>query len=281
MRVFDIMDDSYTFPLTSPIVRILQITDPHLFASDDGELLGVNTTQSFQAVLNAIEQDLFDYDFILATGDLVQDHNREAYHRFAKMVKPLAKPIFWVEGNHDLQPQMSNALSLYAQMQPEKHILAGDFWQVILLDSHVEGVPGGALSTSQLDFLKAKLETYPERYSLIVLHHNILPTNSAWLDQHSLANVDQLAEILKPYPRAKAILHGHIHQEVDKLWKGYRVLATPSTCIQFKPNCNNFTLDPVPQGWREICLNLDGSIDTRVKRLDCNDFLPNFNALGY
>ncbi|AUI67200.1 MULTISPECIES: 3',5'-cyclic-AMP phosphodiesterase [Glaesserella] len=275
------MDDSYTFPLNTPIVRILQITDPHLFASDEMELLGVNTTKSFQAVLDAIKKDPFDYDFILATGDLVQDHNREAYHRFAKMVKPLEKPIFWVEGNHDLQPQMGNALALYSQIQPAKHILAGDFWQIILLDSHIEGLPRGELSSSQLDFLRMKLDAHPERYSLIVLHHNILPTNSAWLDQHSLSNANQLAEVLKHYPKAKAILHGHIHQEMDKLWQGCRVLATPSTCIQFKPNCHNFTLDILPQGWRELCLNLDGSIDTRVKRLDCNDFLPDFKSLGY
>lgn len=275
------MDNSYTFPSSTPIVRILQITDPHLFASDDGELLGVNTTKSFQAVLNAIQESAFNYDFILATGDLVQDHNREAYHRFAKMVKPLAKPIFWVEGNHDLQPQMSNALSLYAQIQPAKHILAGDYWQIILLDSHLEGLPRGELSHTQLEFLRNKLTAYPDRYSLIVLHHNILPTNSAWLDQHSLINADALAEVLKPFPKAKAILHGHIHQAVDKLWNGCRVLATPSTCIQFKPNCNNFTLDRLPQGWRELHLNLDGSIDTQVKRLNCNDFLPDFKSLGY
>lgn len=275
------MDNSYTFPSNSPIVRILQITDSHLFASDDCELLGVNTTKSFQAVLNAIQKGSFAYDFILATGDLVQDHNREAYHRFAKMVKPLEKPIFWVEGNHDIQPQMSNALSLYSQVNPAKHILAGDFWQIILLDSHIDGVPRGELSRAQLDFLKRKLEDYPERYSLIVLHHNILSTNSVWLDQHSLTNSDELAAVLKPFPKVKAIIHGHIHQAVDSLWKGYRVLATPSTCIQFKPHCNNFTLDTVAQGWRELCLNLDGSIDTQIKRLDCNDFLPNFKALGY
>lgn len=51
------MDDSYIFPLSSPIIRILQITDSHLFASDTCELLGVNTTQSFQAVLNMIDHE--------------------------------------------------------------------------------------------------------------------------------------------------------------------------------------------------------------------------------
>lgn len=275
------MGEPYRFERESGSVNLLHITDPHLFSNREGQLLGVNTTQSFQAVLDAIGQTSFEYDLILATGDLVQDHNREAYHRFAQMVKPLAKPLFWLEGNHDIQPQMGNALSLYAQIQPQKQILVGKHWQVILLDSHVEGYPYGLLSRSQLDFLNSALSAYPERYSLIALHHNVLPTQSAWLDQHTLRNAEQLAEVLFPFKQVKALLHGHIHQEVDSFWKGYRVLATPSTCIQFKPNCRDFTLDIVPQGWRELTLHADGSITSRVQRLATNDFLPNFFATHY
>lgn len=262
-------------------IRLIQITDPHLFSNEKEELLGVNTTRSFQAVLDAIIATPFDYDLALATGDLVQDHNREAYHRFAQMVKPLNKPLFWLEGNHDTQPQMGAALDLYAHIRPYKHILLGNYWQIILLDSHIENIPKGKLSQSQLDFLVKALSLNPERYTLIALHHNILPTQSAWLDQHSLTNREQLAEALFPFKRVKALLHGHIHQQVDDLWKGYRILATPSTCIQFKPNSYHFALDPLPQGWRELTLYPDGKIETDVRRLASNQFLPNFDTWGY
>ncbi|QGM81518.1 3',5'-cyclic-AMP phosphodiesterase [Otariodibacter oris] len=275
------MKGAYELPSASPIVRILQITDPHLFATPDGQLLGVPTVKSFQAVLDAIQKEAFDYEIILATGDLVQDHNREAYHRFGQMVKQLKKPLFWIEGNHDLQPQMSNALGIYAQIQPHRHILLSNNWQVVLLDSHVFGKPGGKLSKSQLAWLAETLKNNAERYTLVVLHHNILPTNSAWLDQHSLSNPEQLADVLSDFPNVKAILHGHIHQEVDKKWMDYRVLATPSTCIQFKPNCDKFTLDIKSPGWRELNLMPNGVIKTVVKRLEDACFLPNFSATGY
>lgn len=274
------MDNYYSFDERDAPVRLIQITDPHLFSDAQRDLLGVNTTDSFQAVLEAVLDTPFDYDFVLATGDLVQDHNREAYHRFAQMVKPLEKPVFWLEGNHDIQPQMHDALGLYQQIQPHKQILAGKYWQIVLLDSHIEGVPRGALSQTALDFLQACLRRFPERYALIALHHNILPTNSAWLDQHSLANPEQLAEVLFPFKQVKALIHGHIHQQVDSLWKGYRLFATPSTCIQFKPHCHDFTLDPLPQGWRELTLLPNGTIETTVKRLS-RAFLPNFGANGY
>ncbi|MDI5829785.1 hypothetical protein MJN51_39885, partial [Salmonella enterica subsp. enterica serovar Kentucky] len=43
--------------------------------------------------------------------------------------------------------------------------------------------------------------------------------------------------------RVKYLLCGHIHQELDLDWNGRRLLASPSTCVQFKPHCANFTLD--------------------------------------
>lgn len=280
------MQDAYAFPDLASAVRVVQLTDPHLFAEHDGRLLGVPTTASFQAVLSAVkiaaDNRHFPFDFLLATGDLVQDHNPQAYHRFAEMVRPLAKPLFWLEGNHDTQPKMGETLSHYAQIQPHKQILVGNHWQILLLDSHIEGVPKGALSAQTLDWLASKLSVFSDRFTLIALHHNILPTGSAWLDQHSLANPEALAAVLAPFrSQIKGILHGHIHQAVDSEWQGFRILATPSTCIQFKPNCDEFTLDTQPPGWRELTLHPNGQLETTVKRLDFGSFLPDFAGKGY
>lgn len=274
------MESLPAFLPTDSVVRLLQITDPHLFAAADGLLLGVNTCESFQAVLNAIQARAFDYQLVLATGDLVQDHNEAGYHRFAEMVRCLQKPVFWVEGNHDIQPKMGEILPCYPQIRADKQILVGKHWQIVLLDSQVFGSPHGALSPLQLDFLAKALRAVPDRFALIVLHHNLLPTNSAWLDQHSLRNLQELETVVKAFPQVKAFLHGHIHQAVDKMWLDYRVLATPSTCIQFKPDCHQFTLDLQAPGWREISLLPDGTLETSVQRLD-EMFLPDTSLTGY
>lgn len=275
------MNTFYQLGKHEPVVRLVQITDQHLFSDSNETLLDVNTYQSFQAVLTEIQQSNFSFDAVLATGDLVQDYQISAYHRFAEMVKPLNKPVFWLEGNHDIQPKMSLQLGLYAHIQADKQILAGHKWQILLLNSQVSNAASGKLCRDQLAWLQQKLSELPERFALVALHHNILPTNSAWLDQHSLKNSDELAEVLSQFTNVKAILHGHIHQEVDNVWNNIRVLATPSTCIQFKPNCDTFTLDLLPQGWREIELWEDGRIETNVKRLNSNEFLPDFGATGY
>ena len=41
-----------------------------------------------------------------------------------------------------------------AQIQAVEHVLLGEHWQMILLDSQVVGVPHGRLSDQQLNYLK-------------------------------------------------------------------------------------------------------------------------------
>ena len=275
------MLNTYQYNTQQDVFRIVQITDPHLFQDTNGELLGINTQASFSQVLSEIQQQQYDYDLVLATGDLVQDNSDEGYLRFRQEVKALNnKMVFWIPGNHDFQPKMFEILK-EETVSAKKHILLGDKWQILLLDSQVQGVPHGQLEAEELDWLKLKLQEYPERYSLVVLHHHLLSTGSAWLDQHNLRNANELAEVLAPFKNVKALLYGHIHQQVDSEWLGYQVMATPSTCIQFKADSNTFALDVAQPGWREIDLHADGHIETRVKRIQQASCLPNMQVEGY
>ena len=275
------MLNTYQYNTQQDVFRIVQITDPHLFKDTNGELLGINTQASFSQVLSEIQQQQYDYDLVLATGDLVQDNSDEGYLRFRQEVKALNnKMVFWIPGNHDFQPKMFEILK-EDSVSAKKHILLGDKWQILLLDSQVQGVPHGQLEAEELDWLKLKLQEHPERYSLVVLHHHLLSTGSAWLDQHNLRNANELAEVLAPFKNVKALLYGHIHQQVDSEWLGYQVMATPSTCIQFKADSNTFALDVAQPGWREIDLHADGHIETRVKRIQQASFLPNMQVEGY
>ncbi len=128
------------------------------------------------------------------------------------------------------------------------------------------GVPHGELSDFQLEWLEHKLAEAPERYTLLLLHHHPLPAGCSWLDQHSLRNAGALDSALSAPAAGEASLCGHIHQELDLDWNGRRMMATPSTCVQFKPHCANFTLDTVSPGWRWLELHPDGTLTTEVCR---------------
>lgn len=266
------------------VVRILQITDTHLFADTANTLLGINTHQSYHAVLDAILEQNLPVDLIVATGDLVQDQSPQAYQHFAQGIELIPAPCVWLPGNHDYQPAMVNSLKI-AGISCAKEILIGREWQILMLDSQLQDVPHGELSDQQLEWMKKCLDSQPQRTTLIMLHHHPLPSGCTWLDQHSLRNSHILAEYLKGYPQVKAMLCGHIHQEMDENWNGIRLLATPSTCVQFKPHCTNFELDTVAPGWRYLELTVDETgerqVSTQVYRLNTQKFSPDLDSDGY
>ena len=90
------MNNRFEYEPASEVVKLLQITDPHLFKDTSKDLLGINTHESFSQVLKEIQLEPFEYDVVLATGDLVQDSSDEGYLRFVEMVKPLNKWVFWL-----------------------------------------------------------------------------------------------------------------------------------------------------------------------------------------
>ena len=274
-------------PLHLPVadgaaVRILQITDTHLFAGETDTLLGINTLHSYHAVLDAIVKQQLPADLIVATGDLVQDQSTRAYQRFTDGIAHLPAPCVWLPGNHDYQPSMAQELAA-AGISPSKQVLLGDQWQILLLDSQVQSVPHGELSDDQLIWLDNCLAQQPDRHTVVMLHHHPLASGCTWLDQHSLRNSHMLAEVLTRYQNIEGILCGHIHQALDVMWNGIRMLATPSTCVQFKPHCTNFTLDTAAPGWRylELTTGDNPSLTTQLFRLDTDEFSPDLGSDGY
>ncbi len=274
-------------PLHLPVadgaaVRILQITDTHLFAGETDTLLGINTLSSYHAVLDAIVKQQLPADLIVATGDLVQDQSTRAYQRFTDGIARLPAPCVWLPGNHDYQPSMAQELAA-AGISPSKQVLLGDQWQILLLDSQVQSVPHGELSDDQLIWLDNCLAQQPDRHTVVMLHHHPLASGCTWLDQHSLRNSHMLAEVLTRYQNIEGILCGHIHQDLDVMWNGIRMLATPSTCVQFKPHCTNFTLDTAAPGWRylELTTGDNPSLTTQLFRLDTDEFSPDLGSDGY
>lgn len=259
-------------------LAFLQITDTHLFADRQKDLLGIKTVQSFEAVVEHASK-YKNCQAVLSTGDLSQDHSAQSYLDFSKHIKTLNLPCYWLPGNHDIQAIMLP--SLLAEGLAQTRIINSDHWQVILLDSQVEGVPYGLLSASQLDFLAQSLKANPDKKTLICVHHHVLPVGSAWLDQHILKNNDVFLEVIKPFSNVAAVLSGHVHQAGDTVQDGVRFMTTPSTCVQFKPNSDDFALDSVAPGYRYLRLKATGDIETLVERINKDAFSVDQDATGY
>ncbi|MCY7393417.1 MAG: 3',5'-cyclic-AMP phosphodiesterase [Leptolyngbyaceae cyanobacterium CAN_BIN12] len=262
----------------SPSLLVAQITDTHLFADDQTKLLGLQTFASFQAVIEQLKSLERRPDLLLLTGDLSQDGTAKSYEVLQEMLSPLAIPAYWVPGNHDCPKTMAQVLTR-SPISSQKSIYVGP-WQIVLLDSSVPGCVHGYLSADSLKWLDQELIQSHGAPTLIAFHHPPFLSGSNWMNDIGLLNPEDFFEVCDRHPHVKLVLFGHIHQDFSRQRHQVHYLGTPSTCIQFKPNSINFTLDEEQPGLRLVTLYPDGTWESQVERVahSCN---LDFAAAGY
>jgi Icc protein len=250
---------------SSGFISLLQITDMHVRSSPEDTLLGVNTAHYFKAVLELAFAGQQPFNAILVTGDLAQDPCPASYQYILETLEAYHIPCICLPGNHDDYQLMQQILNI-GQVNCRKQTLLNN-WQIICLNSQIPGAPGGYVSKSELLFLEACLKGHPERHALIAVHHHCITSKSPWMDTMMIENSEELLALVNQYPPVKAITFGHIHQALDTKAESIRLLGAPSTCFQFKPETEAFSLDDAAPGYRAIQLYPDGCIESDVIRL--------------
>jgi Icc protein len=245
-------------------VRALQLTDTHLYADDDGTLLGINTLQSLQRVIGHVRDNWWPIDLLLATGDLVHDSSPAGYARIQAMLDGFDVPAFCLPGNHD-DPDMLRRHLTGGHVSTDRVCDHGN-WRFVMLDSVVPGEEGGRLSRPELDALDQALAA-TDRHVLVCMHHQPVAVGSAWIDTMAIDNPDALFAIVDRHPNVRGMLWGHIHQTFEGVRNGVRLMASPSTCVQFTPNVEDFQVDEEPPGFRLLAMLPDGSIRSEVTRI--------------
>jgi len=243
-------------------IRVLHLTDPHLFAEADGDLRGTVTQESLQRVLNHYEAGDWRADRTLITGDLIQDNSAEAYDRFRELLLPLNMRMHCVPGNHDIRDLMRPICS----RPPFSYCAREEVhdWLLLGLDSCIKGNAGGEIAPEEFDRLDRIISESSAKHIMVCLHHPPVPMGSAWLDTVALKNGDELLERLQAAERVRLLVFGHVHQPYDSEHLGIQVIGTPSTCSQFKPGSDDFAVDDRPPAYRRITLNSDGSSSTEL-----------------
>lgn len=281
--------------MPSPSLHVIQLTDTHLFARPQQQLLGVETEHTFQAAFTAIRESTPTPDLFLLTGDLSQDGSRESYARLRGYLHGCPIPAYWLPGNHDYLPAMEAELSETVPWQEGgRGSAVGDClrsdkafsrqnWRFILLNSQIPNAEGGYLNHAALSFLEAELAwtEQHQQHALICLHHPPLLTGSAWLDTSTLQEPGRLFRVLDRFSCVRAVLFGHIHQEFCYRRKQVQYLGCPSTCIQFKPSSQRFALDLESPAFRQLSLYENGNLKTQVVRVPAAMVQPNLSAAGY
>lgn len=244
---------------------VLQVTDMHLYDDPRETLLGVNTQDSFKQVLrDAINNKQRKPDLIVLTGDLVHDNSEAAYRRLGGILSDTGIPAYCLPGNHDDLESMAVLAEFPGVFV--KGTVDIDGWRLVLLNSRVPNQEHGHLSEKELKRLAQRLNSKDN--ILICLHHQPVPVGSKWIDTMMLDNSESFLELVDSCPTVRCVIWGHIHQTFSVSLNDVQFLASPSTCIQFSPQREDFMVDAAPPACRMLALAKDGSVFSQVLALD-------------
>jgi Icc protein len=244
------------------LLRVLHLTDPHLFADKDGSLRGTVTHASLSSVLAHYRNNDWLADVVVVTGDLVQDDSQGAYDHFRTLLGELALPVHCVPGNHDVRPLMRDALSkppfFYCDYFEQNS------WLIVGLDSYVSDQAGGSVSDDELTRLDQTIATSNADNVMVCLHHPPVNMGSKWLDSVGLDNGESVLKRMTESGKVRLAVSGHVHQAYDADHDGIRIFTTPSTCRQFAVGRDEFAVDDNPPAYRRIELQTDGGHSTEL-----------------
>ncbi len=247
-------------------VRIVQITDLHLYRDTDSVLAGVSTWKTFRAVLGQIERQHGDFDFLVLTGDLAQDEELDTYLMLREALGDWLERCRIIPGNHDDPANLRKAFpDLFSQDGgPLTFALAAGDWKIIGLDSHLPGEIKGRIDANQLQWLRDQLRMDPSTRTLLFVHHPPIAINVDWLDKIGLDEAADLVDLIEASPQIKVICAGHVHQEFAGRIGAAAMVTTPSTCVQFGARTEK-SFDTRAAGYRTF--RLDDGYHTEVHRL--------------
>lgn len=244
-------------------MRLLQLSDCHLFADHAQTGYGVNPYQSLSRVLECAAGESPDY--VIITGDVSGDNSEESYRHFLSLMNQYLPGCEWrvIAGNHDSNAHFE---AIFAD-----HILhAGNAWciknwKVHGLDTRFQGARGQILP-AELQAVSADINSTADCFHLLALHHHVVPTGS-WMDKHALENPQDLLAWLESATGIALAIHGHVHAGLCYEAAGIPVLSVPSTCWQWQLG-PEFGTAALPPGFREIMLSPDGEWTSSVRRIE-------------
>ena len=249
--------------MLDPTLHLLHLTDTHIYADAELRFGAMDTRPSFLDCLQRASAS-GPYDAVLLTGDLAAEAETGAYRWLIDAMRNVAVPVLCLPGNHDHERTMVATLAA-AAWQVCEHTVFGR-WLIVMLNSRVDDAPHGMLAAAELERLATLLADHREHHTLVCLHHHPIAINSAWMDTMGLRNAAAFWSIVDRHPQVKAVLWGHIHQNYDRFRGHVRLLATPSTCVQFAPRSKGFAIDRRAPGYRRLQLDPAGGMATVIER---------------
>lgn len=204
-------------------LRIVHISDTHLYGDDTLHYGIVDTTAALRRVL-AAASEIPHVDAVVLSGDLSDDGTVAAYRTLRDLVEPWAAErgaqTVYAMGNHDV----ADAFTAVLGDRTRVHTLGRR--RIVTLDSAVPGAAYGSVGAAQLAWLAEVLSEPTDLGTVVVVHHP--PTHAVTPllrrleldDPHALLGVLEGSDV-------RLVLSGHYHHPLITLERGIPVVVAP------------------------------------------------------
>lgn len=243
-------------------VRFLHITDTHISADQSFSAYGHRPYDNLKQLIAIINELPYTVDFILHTGDVVEDGSAAAYQEARRLLADLRPPVYYVAGNHDHAPDLQRVLLGIDQPKERyDYVFEVGGVRVVVLDSRGKMDPGGELTDDQLIWLR-DLCTPDGPPQVIAIHHEPLVLDVPWLDEITfmptpmlVSNHAQFMDAVRPAKdRLRGVFFGHIHRSTQTVQEGILFSSAPSTYGALKTYPNLREALPAPEEAPGYCL---------------------------
>ena len=214
---------------TAQPLLIAQISDIHI-GFEPG-----NPDEPNMHRLRAVLERLWDgpnrINLLLLTGDLTENGDGESFRRLAEALSAAPCPVWPIPGNHDNRAALVSAFPQIGADGPFLHyaIDAGPL-RLLMLDTTEPGRHGGAFCDARADWLACQLAAFPDRPTIIAMHHPPFASGIDWMDPDPGADwIVRFAGATRGHSQIRAVLCGHIHRAVTTGWHGAPLMVCPST----------------------------------------------------
>ena len=221
-------------------MRFIHISDTHVATDPQFTHYGHAPLASLAALVDALNSLAFPADFVLHTGDVVEDRSEAAYRLALGELSRLRYPVHYLAGNHDDAGLLQRVL--LNRSQPESRLdyrFEANGVEVAAFDSRGPNDPEGTLTDGQLEALRALCAAAGPPL-VIAIHHPPVPLDAIWLDRGWPVDrgrtptmlLDRGREFVQAVApareRLRGVFFGHVHRAFQVMHRGVLYASAPS-----------------------------------------------------
>jgi 3',5'-cyclic AMP phosphodiesterase CpdA len=217
------------------VTTVVQLSDTHLLAGGALAYGRVDTLAGLKraaASLIALAPRLGGIDAIVATGDIADRGEPDAYRLFREIMAPVTAatgaPLHAVPGNHDARGAFAEAFGGRRDGGTLDFCADAGALRLIGLDTTVPGASHGQASTAQAAWVAAQAAAAPDRPAILFLHHPPFAVGVGFMDVQRLLDPAALAAAVAASPSIRLVACGHVHRAVTSSWAGIPAMIAPA-----------------------------------------------------